>query len=62
MLLDAGADPNARDGTGRTPLTLASSTQGAAARKVLLIRDDRAKVAALLQQHGVLADDSSQTF
>ena len=50
MLLDAGADPNARDGMGRTPLTLASSTQGAAARKAMLIRDDRKKVAVLLQQ------------
>ena len=52
MLLEAGADPNTRDSAGRTPRALASSTQGAAARRVLLIRDNRNEVAALLQQRG----------
>ena len=52
LLLDAGADPNTRTPAGQTPYALAMSTEGETMRKLLLIPDERQKVATLLQQRG----------
>jgi hypothetical protein len=51
LLLDAGADVNARNALGQTPFALAVPKEGEAARKLLLL-PDRQKVAALLQHRG----------